>query len=190
MPNPALFTRMSTSASSSLIRAASRSRSSPTARSAPTATACSPPPNCAHNFCSRSARRSPATRSPPQPLTACRQPEINLLWTGLTYASTRLGPTSSIEKRPLPSAAHGASGQRREFVGDVSPFACSAIRRMLSRPVVTGAMATRSGSRRPRPRLRAHRRRLVPPEPHRRQRALPSCRRRFRGWPMTWAAPG
>ena len=25
---------------------------------------------------------SPATRSPPQPLTACRQPEINLLWTG------------------------------------------------------------------------------------------------------------
>ena len=56
--------------------------------------------------------------------------------------------------------------------------------------VVTGAMATRSGSRRPRLRLRAHRRRLVPPEPHRRQRALPSRRRRLRGWPMTWAAPG
>ena len=41
---------------------------------------------------------------------------------------------------------------------------------ILPRPVVTGAMATRSGSRRPRLRLRAHRRRLVPPEPHRRQR--------------------
>jgi hypothetical protein len=65
-----------------------------------------------------------------------------------------------------------------------------AIRTILSRPVVTGGMATRSGSRRPRPRLRAHRRRLVPPEPHRRQRALPSRRRRFRGWPMAWAAPG
>jgi hypothetical protein len=88
------------------------------------------------------------------------------------------------------AAAHGTSGQRRAFVGRTCPHLHAPNSRILSRPVVTGAMATRSGSRRPRPRLRPHRPRLVPPEQHRRRRALPSRRRRFRGWPMTWAAPG
>ena len=62
--------------------------------------------------------------------------------------------------------------------------------RILSQPVVTGAVTTRSGSRRLRPRLRPRRRRLLPPGQRRRRRALPVPLRRFRGWPMTSAAPG
>jgi hypothetical protein len=70
-------------------------------------------------------------------------------------SSTRRSPTSSSAMR---SIAASSSTQARldnggSLSGNVSPFACSAIRRILSGPVVTGAMATRSGSRRPRPRL-------------------------------------
>ena len=108
----------------------------------------------------------------------------------VTYASTRRGPTSSNERgryRPQHTARLDNGGR---LSGERVPICMLRNSRILSQPVVTGAVTTRSGSHRLRPRLRPRQRRLLPPGQRRRRRALPIPLRRFRGWPMTSAAPG